>query len=426
MIIMSGNHRKYVLVGGGPASSAAAQAIRRRDPEGSMLLIGQEVNRPYFRPALSRDYLLGRQDREQLFTLSDRWFVQKVVELRTARRASSLDVARHSVMLDDGEEIIFDKLLIATGASPRPLSVPGAEMPNVCYLRTLADAERLQKVVERARREGRRHEHGRGQVVMVGAGLLGVELASALTQRGLALQMVFAGEYPWHRIVGQTAGRLIWRRLESRGVKLHAQSTPLRLEGDGRVQRVVLPAGPPIECDLVVAALGAVPHRELIRGTAISAEKAILVDERCRTSHSDIFAAGDCAAIFDPLFGRYRVLDHWPSAIETGKIAGANMAGGDERFDGVAGFTSRAFDLGLVVWGDETPIERRIVRGNPNPESPDLVELGVAGDGRICFALAINRGEDQTLRELVGRAVNVRDRADLLRDPATDLRVFLQ
>ena len=178
-------HVKYVLVGGGLASSAAAQAIRPLDPEGSILLIAQEVNRPYHRPPLSKDYLLGLKTRSDLYAVDDLWFASNHVELRTGRHASRLDANRSSVTLDTGEEISFDRLLIATGGSPRPLRIPGAELPNLLYLRTIEDADRLRHAMEKSLREGHPHSRGRGRACIIGAGRLGAELASTLTQAGL-------------------------------------------------------------------------------------------------------------------------------------------------------------------------------------------------------------------------------------------------
>src|SRR5688500_14523264 len=155
---MNGLHVKYILIGGGLASSSAAEAIRALDREGSLLLVGQEVNRPYHRPALSKDYLLGKTPRRELFTLPDDWFAKNQVILRTHVRATALDTARHTVTLDDGEVVAFDRLLIATGGSPRRLKVPGGDLPNVFYLRTVEDADRIHHAVEKALREGRPHE----------------------------------------------------------------------------------------------------------------------------------------------------------------------------------------------------------------------------------------------------------------------------
>jgi NADPH-dependent 2,4-dienoyl-CoA reductase/sulfur reductase-like enzyme len=184
-----------------------------------------------------------------------------------------------------------------------------------------------------------------------------------------------------------------------------------------------LPDGNTIGCDFVVAAVGGVVNRELLRGTPIAAETAILTDERCRTNVEHVFAAGDCAAVFDPLFGKHRIVDHWDHARVTGTIAGTNMAGGEARYDAVNTFFSEVFDLSLRGWGEPRQVDRRLVRGaNANGETPDVVEIGVAADGRVAQVLAVNhRGEDGALRELVARRVQVGGREEVVKDPAHPL-----
>jgi NADPH-dependent 2,4-dienoyl-CoA reductase/sulfur reductase-like enzyme len=335
---------------------------------------------------------------------------------------------RRVVTMDSGDGVSFDSLLIATGASPVHLDIPGADLPNVFYLRTLEDADRLLHAIDKARAEGLRNDGGgRGRVVVIGGGMLGIELSSTLTKMGLAVELVVAGPHPLHRFAGDHAGRFLQRHLESSGVIVHANSAPLRLEGDGRVQRVVLEgtnASP--RCDLVIAAIGVASNRELLRGTSINAEKAILVDERCRTNIEGIFAAGDCAAVFDTLFGKHRMLDHWDSASITGAIAGTNMAGGEARYDDVSHFASEAFGLKLSAWGEPKFVDRRLIRGSTSADAPDFVEIGIAADGRIAQVLAVNHGgEDELLRKLVAKRAAVEGFEESLKDPASDLRRLL-
>jgi 3-phenylpropionate/trans-cinnamate dioxygenase ferredoxin reductase subunit len=427
MFPMTGVHYKYILVGGGVASSAAAQAIRQRDRQGSLLLIGQEINRPYRRPPLNKEYLKGTVRGSDLFTVPDKWFSENAVELRTGRRASHLDPTRRSLTLDDGAEIAFDRLLLATGGTPRHLTIPGAELPNIFYLRNVEDADRLRHAVEKARREGRPHDRGRGRVAVIGAGLLGVELAATFVEMGLHVDLLMNSAHAWPKFAGETAGRFILRYLESHGVTVHPQTVPVRLEGDGRVQRIILSEKQSLDCDLVVPAIGTTPNKELIRATTLAAEKAILVDQHCRTSAPDIFAAGDCAAIFDPLFGKYRILDHSDSAAALGTLAGANMAGDNLSYNAVSRFTTKIFDLAVSVWGDARHVERRIVRGIANLESPDFIEFGIASNGRIAEVLAVNHpGEDDLLQEMVARRLNISGHDVNLRDPAITLSTFLQ
>ena len=307
---MSDLHVKYLLVGGGVAGSEAAKAIREIDREGDLLMIGQEINRPYHRPPLSKEYLRGQRTRESLFTMPAEWFVQSRVQLRTGRRLSRLDTTRNAVTLDNGEGVSFDRLLLAIGGAARA-RLRRAQLPNLFYLRTLEDAERLQHAIAKAVREGQSHPKGRGRAVVIGGGTLGVELAASLTQAGLHVDLAISAEHPWRQLAGETAGRCIAQFLESHGVAVHRNDRAAALEGDGRVQRVALASGKTLPCDFAVAAVGIAIHKDILRGTPIAAEQAILVDAGCRTSVRDVFAAGDCAAIFDPLFGKYRLMHHW-------------------------------------------------------------------------------------------------------------------
>jgi 3-phenylpropionate/trans-cinnamate dioxygenase ferredoxin reductase subunit len=427
---MSNLHVKYLLVGGGLVSSSAAGAIRELDSDGSILLVGQEINRPYHRPPLSKEYLRRQQSRAELTTQPVGWFAEHGIELRTGRRVAHLDTPRQTAALDSGEEVTYDRLLLATGAVPAPLDVPGAALPNVFHLRTIEDADRLHNAVDKAKREGRLHadgKGGRGRATVIGAGLLGVELAGSLTQLGIAVDLV-STSHPWDRFAGETTGRFVTAYLQSRGVTVHAPARPARLEGDGRVQRVVLggegPGSP--DCDFAIACVGAMANKELVRNTPIGAGRAILVDDHCRTNVPNVFAAGDCAALLDPLFGKHRVLDHWDNALATGRLAGRNMAGADEAYSGVNRFATRVFELSVTVWGEARLVDRRLVRGTPRVEAPAFAEVGVAADGRVAQVIAVGEVvEAELLRELVGRRFAVDGNEEALKDPQAGLAALL-
>jgi NADPH-dependent 2,4-dienoyl-CoA reductase/sulfur reductase-like enzyme len=423
---MSVLHVKYLMIGGGLASSTAAQAIRERDPHGSVMVIGQEINRPYHRPPLSKDYLRRETPRDKLGTTEQDWFTANNVELRTGRRVARLATSRNTVTLDNAEEIVFDRLLLATGATPAPLMIPGADLPNVFYVRTIEDVDRLHHAIDKAKNEGQPHPRGRGRAAVIGGGFLGVELAASLTQLGLGVDLIVGSEFPWHKFAGESTGKFLVHYLEKHGVKVHVGQRPQRLDGDGRVQRVVISESLTIPCDFVVPAVGITIPRDLLRGTPIAAEKAILVDDHCRTNVPDIFAAGDCAAVYDPLFGKHRILDHWDNAQVTGKIAGANMAGADVAYNAVNYFFSDVFTLSISAWGEARQVDRRLIRGTPNVDSPDFIEIGIAADGRIAQVLAVGHtGEDDDLRALVARRLQVDGNSERLRDPSILLKEFV-
>jgi 3-phenylpropionate/trans-cinnamate dioxygenase ferredoxin reductase subunit len=409
------------------------------DRLGSILLVGQEIVRPYHRPPLSKDYLRRQTPREKLFTHGQGWFEDNQIEFRSGRRAVHLDVTRGAVTLDQGETIGYDKLLLATGMAPRSLDVPGAHLPNLFYLRTLEDAHHLQTAIDKALHEGHRHplpqglpgvgKTGRGTAAVIGAGALGVELAASLTQLGISVDLLCSRAHPWDKFAGEIVGKALSFFLEQHGVRVHPLSRPARVEGDGRVQRVALQHADAIDCDFAVAAVGATAHRELLRGTPVAAESAILTDDHCRTNVPNIYAAGDCAALFDPLFGKHRIVDHWDQAAQTGKLAGRNMAGADEAFNTVSEFFSDIFELSLKGWGEPRLVERRLVRniGSGNGSAPDMIEIGVAGDGRVAQVLTLGQhGDESLLRGLVARRARIDGLEEKLKDPSVPLAELLR
>ena len=422
---MSIQHVKYLLIGGGLASSSAAQAIRERDSHGALMIVGQEINRPYHRPPLSKDYLRRESSREALGALEANWFTEHDVILRTGRRAARLDTGRNAVTLDNAEEIVFDRLLIATGAAPAPLTIPGSHLPNVFYVRTIEDIERLHHAIDKAKAEGQPHARGRGRAAIIGGGFLGVELAASLTTMGLAVDLISGSAHPWHKFAGESTGNFLTHYLQNHGVTVHSGHRPTRLDGDGRVQRVVLSESQTIPCDFVIPAVGITIPRDLLRGTPIAAEKAILVDDHCRTNLPNIYAAGDCAAVFDPRFGKHRILDHWDNAQVTGKLAGANMAGDDIAYTAVNYFFSDVFTLSISAWGEAKQVDRRLIRGTPNVDAPDFIEIGVAIDGRIAQVIAIGHpNEDDALRDLVAKRLQIAGNEERIKDPAAPLSSF--
>lgn len=431
-------HVKYLLVGGGAASTAAAKAVRARDPDGSMLVVGQEVHRAYRRPELSRGYLRREVNRDALYLDAPDWFERHHVDLRTGRRVSRVDPQRSAATLDSGEEVSYDFLLLATGATAAPLAIPGAQLPNLFYLRTVDDAEVLRLAVEKAHREGRPHAPavttdpamdapalpvGRGKAVVVGGGLLGVEVAASLRRVGLAVDLICAQPHPWAKHAGEATGRYLALLLAGHGVTVRASRRPLRLEGDGRVQRVVLDDPPKtvLDCDFAVACVGAVANKELLRHTTLAAGKAILTDAHGRTSVPNIFAAGDCSAVLDPRFGKHRWLEHWDGAMATAALAGRNMAGANEPLSDLPGWDTEVFGVPARGWGEARLVDRRLVRGSTAADSVGFAEVGVAKDGRVAQVLVVGKvpeGEADALQRLVEARTDVTGREDALRDPA--------
>ena len=301
----------------------------------------------------------------------------------------------------------------------------------------MEDVDRLHIAIDKARHEGRLHSDGsgkRGRAAVIGAGLLGVELAASLTQLGMAVDLLASASHPWNRFAGDSTGKFLQLFLERHGVTVHTNARPVRVEGDGRVQRVVIngagPATQSLDCDFAVACVGATVNKDLLRGTPIAAGKAILVDDHCRTNVEGAYAAGDCCAILDPLFGKHRQLDHWDNAQVTGTLAGRNMAGANESYRAVNYFFSDVFDLSLGGWGEARQVDRRLLRGTPRVEAGEFIEVGVAADGRVAQVLVLRTGgqsgNDDVLRELVGRRVRLDGNEERLKDPVYPLSDLLK
>jgi len=397
-------HVKYLIAGGGVAGSSAAEAIRRIDPVGSILFVGQEVNRPYNRPALSKGFLLRRTSRADLTALPIGWYAERNIELRTGTRVTRLDASRTCVSLDSGEEVSFDKLLLATGANAKQLKIPGADLPNIYTLRTVGDADRLLHAIDTSK------TNGHASCVVIGAGLLGTELAATIAQAGLKVDLVESGQTPWPMLTGGITGQFITRLLHNKGVAVHCGQSVEKLDGDGRVQLAFTSAGTVLHCDFVVAAVGIQVNRDILRGSPIAAETAVLVDDHCQTSVPGIYAAGDCAALLDPLFGKHRLIDHWDNARVTGNLAGTNMAGGNDRYETVNHFWSEVFDQRGDIWGESKLVYRRLLRGLPGeaPVGNDFAEIGIAADGRVAQVIAFGRKQEHVLlNRLVAQRVRV-------------------
>jgi NADPH-dependent 2,4-dienoyl-CoA reductase/sulfur reductase-like enzyme len=420
---------KYLLIGGALSVSEAAQSIRTRDGSGQMMLVTRESARPYRRFELARGYLRREIDRDAVSALPGSWFSVHNVMLRTGRRVATLDVARHALTLDNNEQISYDRLLIASGAVSRPLTVPGANLPGNYPLWTLDDADRIRNAIDVARTDGRPHATvdpivGRrlnGRVAVIGAGMLGVEVAASLRQCRLHVELIDQLQHPWPAVAGSGVGGLVARTLAGEGITFHG-SAASRIEGDGRVQRVVLANNHVVECDFVVTCVGVDQNREIIRNTPLAAERTLLVDEACRTNVPDVFAAGECCSVFDSRFGKHIPVRRWEQASETGRVAGLNMAGASEKYAAVASITTEWFNQRARVWGEARFVDRRIVR----QESPTrMVEIGLAADGRVSQIIATESWDEHACRQLVALRVDLRGREDEARDPGVELAALL-
>ncbi|HEV3364623.1 MAG TPA: FAD-dependent oxidoreductase [Acidimicrobiia bacterium] len=349
------DNRTVVIVGASLAGAKAAETVRSEGFDGRVVLIGEEADRPYERPPLSKSYLRGDEDGIRIFVHDEGFYDEHDIDLRTSTRVTAIDPTARQVVLDGGERLTYHRLLLTTGASPRRLSVPGADLPGVHYLRDVNDADRLGLAIREASR-----------VVVVGAGWIGSEVAASARQMGADVAMVDPAQVPLAQVMGPEVGAVFRRLHVDHGVQLHLGAGVDVVVGDRAARGVRTTDGRIVEGDLVVVGIGAVPRTELAEAAGIRVGNGIEVCEYLETSISGIFAAGDVAAAWHPGLGERIRVEHWANALNQGPAAAKNMLGRVTRYDRIPYFFSDQYDFGMEYSGYARQWDRVVFRGNPD------------------------------------------------------------
>jgi 3-phenylpropionate/trans-cinnamate dioxygenase ferredoxin reductase subunit len=370
-----------VIVGGGFSGGNAAATLREEGFAGPVVIVSREPGVPFGRPPLSKTYLRSAEDLEGWYVRPAGWYAEHGVDIRRASVAG-VDPAAHTVVLDSGESISYQKVLIATGARNRRLGVPGAELPGIHYLRTVAECDAIKQEAVAGRR-----------AVVVGMGFIGCEVAASLTQLGVQVTAVFPGRAPLDRVLGGQVGALIGAIHRANGVELLAGEQVAAFEGTERVEAIVTAAGRRIPCDFAVAGIGVEPDIPAVAGSSIAEDNGILVDEFCRTSAPDVYAAGDLANQLHPLFGRVRV-EHYNNAEKQGAAAARSMLGSTAPYDYVHTFWSDQYEHTIEYVVHVTKWDEFVVRGSL--EEGKLVGFYLV-DGVVRAAVGLDRGGDPEL-----------------------------
>lgn len=340
----------FLVVGGGLAAARAVEALRGEGFDGDLVVVTSEPHRPYERPPLSKAYLRGQEDRENIFTLDEDWYAGHDVELRASTTVVGLDPAAHRVTFADGSGLPYTKVLLATGSSPRALTVPGRDLGGVHYLRTVEDADRLAGTLLPASLEGS------GRVVVIGDGWIGMEVAASARELGIDVVVLGRGAHPLG-VLGPELGELYGSLHQERGVRMHRQAEVARLTGgNGQVTGVDLADGTHVEATVVVVGIGVTPNVGLARAAGLELRApelggGVAVDGYLRTSHRDVHAAGDIASVPSPHYGRPLRIEHWAAALDQGKHAGRAMLGVAEPYDLLPYFFSDQYDVGMEYKG---------------------------------------------------------------------------
>jgi 3-phenylpropionate/trans-cinnamate dioxygenase ferredoxin reductase subunit len=368
----------FVIVGAGLAGAKAAQTLREEGFDGAVVLIGEEPERPYERPPLSKSLLLGDAEPDSTFVHEAGWYAEHDVDLRTATLAVAVDRAARHLRLADGEVIGYDKLLLTTGCTPRALAVPGADLDGVLPLRTLSDSARIAAaLVDGAR------------IVIVGAGWIGLEVAAAARQRGATVTVVETADLPLQRVLGDEIARVFADLHRDHDVTFHFATQVREIRGDGRVCSVLLADGTELACDTVVVGVGVRPNTDLAEQAGLAIDNGIVVDEFLRTADPNIYAAGDVANAYHPLLGRHVRVEHWANALNSGPAVARTMLGQPVSYDELPYFYTDQYDLGMEYTGHVAPGDpvQIVIRGHVAKR--EFIAFWTAG-GRVLAGMNVN------------------------------------
>ncbi|HJU01010.1 MAG TPA: FAD-dependent oxidoreductase [Actinomycetes bacterium] len=382
---------EFVIVGGGVAAAKAAEGLRAAGGDGPAVVLTAEPELPYERPPLSKEFLRGEAGREKTRTHDEAWYRDHDVEVLPATRASTLDVATRTVTTEIGDQLRYRRgLVLATGAQPNRLGLPGEELDGVYYLRTVDDAERLRAAISRAE-----------SMVVIGGGFIGAEVAASATQMDTRVTLLERSDTLWTRAVGPELGRFFEAFQRDRGVHVRTRTQAERIEGRDRVEAVVLPDGSRLPAEVVVIGVGVHPDTDLAARAGLRVDDGVLVDQRLQAAEG-VWAAGDVANADHPLFGRIRI-EHWAEALNQGLLAGRNLAGAGDRYDRVPYFFSDQFDLSLSYLGHVREWDELVVQGSQEVDDPRFVAWYLR-QGTPRAALIVNDWDaEDPVREVIRR-----------------------
>src|SRR5215468_10383095 len=406
-----------VIVGASLAGGTAAVTLREEGFDGDIVLIGAEPQLPYNRPPLSKGYLRGQERFEDQLVKPPSYYAEQRILLKLGVRATAIDAKQKLVELEGGERVAYDRLLVATGGRNRTFAVPGATLAGVFQLRTVADCDRIRAAVSPGRR-----------AVVIGFSFIGSEVSASLRQLGVEVVAIESSRVPLARVLGNEVGQVLADIHREKGVELISEDSVDVLEGSGRVARVRTKKGRVLDCDLVVAGIGIQPNAELLGAAGAQVDNGVLVDERCRTSLPDVFAAGDVANHLHPVFGRLRV-EHWNNGYQQGAAAARSMLGRGGPYNYVHTFWSDQYEHVIEYVGFAASWDRVVFRGRP--EHGKFLGFYLK-DGVVRAAMGLDRGGDpedpKGDGELKAAVEMVRRRAKIdpaeLADESTDLRTL--
>lgn len=388
----------FVIVGASLAGAKAAETLRAEGFTGRVILIGEEKERPYERPPLSKGYLLGKDERDSVHVHDAGWYTEHEIDLRLGTRVSAVDRDTREVVLAGGERLRYDKLLLATGSTVRRLNLPGSDLAGVHYLRSLPDSDEIGAALLSGVR-----------AAVIGGGWIGMEVAAAAKERGASVTLVEMAALPLQRVLGAEVARIFADLHRAHGVDLRLGTGVRELRGTGgRVSAVVLDDGTEVPADVVVIGVGVGPATELAEAAGLDVDNGVVTDQSLRTSDPDIYAAGDVANSFNPLLGRHIRVEHWANALAGGPAAARAMMGKDVTYDPVPYFFSDQYDLGMEYAGYAAPGEYDQVVFRGDPATREFIAFWCK-DGRVVAGMNVNVWD---VTDEIQRIIRTRARVD--------------
>ncbi len=374
------NDDAFAIVGASLAGASAAQTLREEGFDGPVVLIGDETELPYERPPLSKDYLMGKSGREKLYAHPAQWYADNNIELRLGQTVTGIDRGAQEVIVAGDGQQPYAKLLLTTGSSPRRLAVPGADAEGVHYLRRVEHSDQIKTTIDAASR-----------IAVIGAGWIGLEIASAARAAGVEVTIIEVAELPLLRVLGREVAQVFADLHAANGTDMvfgaHVTEIGVR---DGRADGVRLADGSHIGADAVIVGVGITPNVGLAADAGLTVDNGVVVDAQLRTSDPDIFAAGDVANAFHPLYGKHLRVEHWSNARHQPRAAAKAMLGQEVSYDRVPYFFTDQYDLGMEYAGYVEPggYDRVIFRGDvPGRE---FIAFWLGSDGRVLAGMNVN------------------------------------
>lgn len=363
------------------AGGSAVRVLRVTDPEARIVLVTEEPHLPYDRVPLSKQVLMGKLTIDKVFLKDEEFYKQERIEVIRNRRATSVDPNSHVVTFDDGSELEFERLLLATGANPIRLSIPGSDLPRIYYLRTIEDSEAILSALNSK------------SALIIGGGFIGCEVAAACIAKGLETTIVEAGPRLLSTAIDEETAQWVTDYFKGQGVTVFTNTTASKfIDDNGKVGGVELGTGDRIRSDFVVVGIGVKPNDQLARDAGLQVDNGVSVSENLQASSPGIYAAGDVARFYSPLFGKHLRVEHYDVAFKQGRIAGANMVGAHETFSDPPYFYSFTPNLKIQVWGDVTDHDMVVRRGSLTAvEDKTRFAQFYLKDGQIQAYLSVNR-----------------------------------